>query len=416
MIRTGIRGAAFPLLLLLLVLILPACVGEEIPTSTVPLDAADIDRLLQAAVDRGVARGLVAAVVDREGVVYVAAFGEGDAANHRPMETDSIFRMMSMTKPIVSVAAMMLYEDGAFELDDAIADYLPSEADRHVIDSFNLDDGTYTTTAPESPVTLRQVFTHTSGAGYDFSSPELARLREVTGEDPGRFPLIYQPGTRWNYSVSTDRLGELIEVVTGQPLPGFLETRIFAPLGMEDTFYAVPAGKAARVVTTHQREADGSPSEVPNPAELQSPPRGRTGLFSTALDYARFLEMLLNDGQGPEARILDPDTVALMTRNHIDGLTVVAQIGSDPAVSSPFPINSGLDHFGLGFQIAVPEVGDLRFPGSYSWSGLYNTHFWVDPTRGLAGILLVQLLPFYDDQVMALFGDFEILVNQSFAD
>lgn len=400
--------------ILALLVLSSACTVEDPPASTVPFDAIDIDRLLESAVDRGVAPGLVAAVVDRQGVVYIGAFGERDVAAGLPMETDTIFRMMSLTKPIVSVAAMMLHEEGAFELDDPISMYLPAETDRHVMTAFNMSDATFDTEEPTTPVTIRQVFTHTSGAGYDFSSPELARLAEVTGEDAGTFPLLYQPGTRWNYSVSTDRLGELVEAVSGESLFDFLHARIFSPLGMDDTFYVVPAEKRTRVATSHQRQPDGQLLETPNPAELASPERGRTGLFSTAPDYARFVEMLLNRGMGRRERLLEPETVELMTRNHIGDLTVVAQIGSDPALSSPFPINPGVDHFGLGFQIAVPDVDGLRSPGSFSWSGLHNTHFWADPDRGLAGILFVQLLPFYDERVMDLFEDFERLVNQSF--
>ncbi len=391
------------------------CTAENGPSLTVPADAADIDRLLQSAVDTGVARGLVAVVVDRQGIVYIGAFGERDAANGLPMETDTVFRLMSLTKPVVSVGAMMLYEEGAFDLDEPIAAYLPAESDRHVIASFDMSDGTYTTVEPDTPVTIRQIFTHTSGAGYDFSSAEFARLRATTGEDPGQFPLLYHPGTRWNYSVSTDRLGELIEALSGQSLVEFLNARIFTPLGMEDTFYAVPAEKAGRVATTHQRQDDGSLLENPNPADLVSPPLGRTGLFSTGPDYARFVEMLLNDGQGPSVRILEPGTVPLMRENHIGDLRVVTQTGSDPALSSPFPINPGVDFFGLGFQIAAPERDGMRSPGSFSWSGLYNTHFWADPNRGLAGLLFVQILPFYDERTMSLFEDFEALVNQSFA-
>lgn len=391
------------------------CTAEDGPALTVPADAAGIDRLLQSSVETGVARGVVAAVVDRQGIVYIGAFGARDAAGDLPMETDTIFRMMSLTKPVVSVAAMMLHEEDGFDLDEPIAAYLPAEADRHVIASFDMSDGTYTTTEPASPVTIRQIFTHTSGAGYDFSSAELSRLRAVTGEDPGQFPLLDHPGTRWIYSVSTDRLGELIEALSGENLADFLDARIFTPLGMEDTFYAVPPEKAGRVATTHQRLNDGSLLENPNPEDLLSPPLGRTGLFSTGPDYARFVEMLLNDGAGPSARILERGTVPLMTENHIGDLRVVTQTGADPALSSPFPINPGVDYFGLGFQIAVPGPAGMRSPGSFSWSGLYNTHFWADPNRGVAGLLFVQILPFYDEQVMSLFGDFETLVNQSFA-
>ncbi len=405
---------------LLLVAFVAACAPapERVAPTTGP-DPGAIDTRLQAAVDDGVVLGLVAMVTDRDGVVYSGAFGFQDVASGLAMRQDSIFRMMSMTKPLASVAAMMLYDEGAFGLDDPIADYLPYEETRAIVESIETDsEGILSMRMQtlETPVTIRQVFTHTSGAGYDFSSELLTRLREATGEDPFGFPLLYQPGTRWNYSVSTDRLGELVEKLTGTAFDEFLRTRIFEPLDMTDSFHAVPAGKLARVATTHQRGADGVLAEAPNPPVLEGPPLGRTGLYSTAPDYIRFLRMLLNDGRGPNGPLLAPETVESMRRNHIGDLTVVTQTGVDPQVARPFPINAGADKFGLGFQIAVSDNGNeaLRSPGSYSWSGLYNTHFWVDPGRGLAGVLLIQLLPFYDPQVMELYEDFEVLVNRDF--
>ncbi len=405
---------------LLLVVFVAACApaSEQVATTTGP-DTGALDTRLQAAVDDGVVRGLVAMVTDGDGVVYSGAFGFQDVASGVAMRQDTIFRMMSMTKPIASVAAMILHDEGAFGLDDPIADYLPNEESRAMVESLETgSEGILSIGMQylETPVTIRQVFTHTSGAGYDFSSELLTRLREATGEDPGGFPLLYQPGTRWNYSVSTDRLGELVENLTGTAFDEFLHTRIFEPLNMTDSFHAVPADKLHRVATTHQRGAEGALVEIPNPATLAGPPLGRSGLYSTAPDYIRFLQMLLNDGRSPNGPLLAPETVESMRQNHIGDLTVVTQTGVDPAVARPFPINAGADQFGLGFQIAVSNNGneDLRSPGSYSWSGLYNTHFWVDPGRGLAGVLLIQLLPFYDEQVMELYEDFEVLANQNF--
>lgn len=401
----------------LLVALLAACspVSDAPPLVETPAPAT-IDALLQGAVDTGAVPGIVAAVVDAESTLYTGAFGLQSVETRRPMEPDSIFRMMSMTKPVASVAAMMLYEEGAFGLDDPIADYVPAEASRHVISAFDMEQGTYELVPPDSLVTIRQALTHTSGAGYDFSSPELARLRDVTGDDPGQFPLLYQPGLRWNYSVSTDRLSDMVEAISGTNFATFVRMRIFEPLGMEDTFWSVPPPKIDRVVTTHERQDDGSLVETANPDVLEGPARGRSGLFSTAPDYARFLQMLLRNGEGPTGRLLAPETVALMRENHIGDLTVVTQVGVDPRLSRPFPVNAGVDTFGLGFQIAERALPGMRAEGSYSWSGLYNTHFWVDPARGIAGILLTQLLPFYDDRVMALYADYEAHVNEVFGE
>lgn len=418
-------GRAFPFrgrspAALVLALLLAACTSAREPAESPdpPSTPAAIDALLETAVAAGVAPAIVAMVADPDGVLYRSAVGMQDVGRGIPIAEDSIFRMMSMTKPIASVAAMMLYEDGVFELDDPITEYLPDEADRQVLIGLtvNRTGAVPALRPPSSPVTIRQIFTHTSGAGYDFSNPVLAELREATGEDPGGFPLLFDPGVRWNYSVSTDRLGELVEASAGIAFDEFLRTRVFDPLGMADTFYVVPADKVDRVATTHQREADGSLTETPNPAAIGGPPRGRTGLYSTAGDYIRFLQMLLNAGAGRAGRLLAPESVELMRENHIGDLTVVTQYGVDPTLSRPFPMNAGVDKFGLGFQIAVGNGGnaDLRSPGSYSWSGLYNTHFWVDPQRRLAGVLLTQLLPFYDERVMALYRDFEELANRTF--
>ena len=225
------------------------------------------------------------------------------------------------------------------------------------------------------------MLTHTSGLGYGFSNTTLAAL---VGGDPGasvtRFPLLHDPGTRWTYGESTRVLGTLVEEVSGQSLDEFLAERIFVPLGMSDTFYNVPAQKAGRVVTVHRTTPEGL-VEAPNDAEITSPDNGDGGLSSTAADYAKFIQLFLNNGRAPNGmRLLSETTVELMGENHIGGVFVEQQPAALPALTEPFPLGAGRDKFGLGFQITAPHNERFaRSAGSMSWAGIFNTEFWIDP-------------------------------------
>jgi len=347
-------------------------------------------------------------------VLYHAAFGYRDSANGLDMRRDTVMRIASMTKPITSVAVMMLVEEGRLQLDEPLSVYLPSYRDIGVVTEIDETSGTFRTRPPESAVTIRQMLSHTAGFGYPFCNPTLTLLQELTGKEPEEFPLLHDPGIRWTYSIGTRVLGRVVETISGAPLDAFVSHRVFEPLKMRDTFWAVPPGKHDRVATWHQRSGRRL-SEVPNPDVLDNPAVGDSGLYSTALDYCKFLQMLLGGGIGPESRLLDTESVRAMTSNQIGSLVVQNQPGTDPLRSNAFPSGAGRDKFGLGVQIAVwgDADRDLRGPGSFSWSGLYNTHFWVDPSRSLIGILLQQVLPFYDAGCTRLLHDFEILVNQT---
>ena len=262
------------------------------------------------------------------------------------------------------------------------------------------------------------MLTHTSGLGYSFSNETLAAL---VGPEPGasvtRFPLLHDPGTRWTYGESTRVLGTLVEEVSGQGLEEFLAERIFVPLGMSDTFYTVPAPKAGRVATVHRRTPEGL-VEAPNPAEITAPANGDGGLHSTAADYAKFIQLFLNNGRAPNGmRLLSEATVALMGENHIGAIFVERQPAAIPALSEPFPLGAGRDKFGLGFQITGPHNEPFaRSPGSMSWAGIFNTEFWIDPARGVGGVLLMQYLPFYDAAAIETLQGFERRVYEGLAD
>ena len=389
-----------------------ATAQNRLPTS------AAVDAYLTGVVRDTRIPGIVALVVDADRVVYTGAFGRQNVAGGVPMAADSIFRIASMTKPVTSVAVMMLVQEGDIGLDDPVAKYLPAFEDQQVIETFNPADKTYTTRPAARPMTVRHLLTHTSGLGYGFSNPTMAAL---VGGDPGasvtRFPLLHDPGARWTYGESTRVLGKLVEEVSGQPLDEFMTERIFIPLGMSDTFYTVPAQKVGRVVTVHRTTPEGL-VETPNPAEITAPVYGDGGLHSTAADYAKFIQLFLNDGRAPNgARLLSEATVALMGENHIGAIFVEQQPAALPALTEPFPLGAGRDKFGLGFQITGPHSDRFaRSPGSMSWAGIFNTEFWIDPARGIGGVLLMQYLPFYDHAAIDTLQGFEHRVYEGLAD
>jgi CubicO group peptidase (beta-lactamase class C family) len=266
-------------------------------------------------------------------------------------------------------------------------------------------------------MTVRHLLTHTSGLGYSFSSPVLAALLTEPGVSATTLPLLHDPGTKWTYGESTRVLGTLVEEVSGQSLEEFLEERIFRPLGMSDTFYTVPMAKTGRVATVHGTTVQGF-VETPNPAEITAPTYGDGGLHSTAADYVRFIQMFLNKGRAPDGtRLLSEATVALMGQNHIGNVRVEQQPAANPAVSEPFPLGAGRDTFGLGFQVTgAHDEPSERSPGSLAWAGIFNTEFWIDPARGVGGVLLMQYLPFYDRDAIETLQGFEQRVYQGLAD
>ena len=413
-------GLSLTLVLSLFVL---SCAAESIPEPagepTLPEisaeGAAAIDQFLGSSIANDHIPKAVAMVANREGILYEGAFGKKDVGNDIDVQLDSIFNMASMTKPITSVATMMLLEEGAFELDDPVSTYLLDMADRVVVTSIDESAGTYETEPTESDITIRQLLTHSSGLAYAFSNPTMQSLIDVSGVgNTLGLPLVSQPGTMWNYSASTAVLGNLVAEFSGMPLDEFLKARIFDPLAMDDTSYSVPAEKTGRVVTIHSR-VDGGLVEAPTPEAVESVVRGDGGLHSTAPNYIRFLRMLLNRGEFEGNRLLSEASVDAMIANQIGSISVDTQRTTNPARSSNFPIGAGADKFGLGFQITASNAAnpDLRATGSYSWAGIFNTHFWGDPEREIVAVILMQQLPFYSDDAMAVYQGFEEEVNRN---
>ena len=373
--------------------------------------AAALTQQLHDSVRRGDTPGVAALVVDREGVLFEGTAGQLDIAKGTAMPANAIFSIASMTKPVTSVAIMMLMEAGKLQLDDPVSKYLDGYANLQVITTFNEQDVTYETRPARKAMTIRQLLAHTSGIGYSFTNPIEFALVNKTQKGEWELPLLNEPGDKWHYGASTRVLGFIVEKVTGEPLERWYQEHIFGPLGMVDTSYAVAPLKQSRVPTQYTR-ATGTIAPLPQqpiPSAPTPPFRGDGGLYSTIHDYGRFVRMLLNDGTLGPARILSPASVKMMAENQIGAIFVERQPDANKQRTKPFPLGAGKDKFGLGFQIAAndPATKGYRSPGSLSWAGIFNTEFWVDPVRRIGGVHMMQLLPFYDDGAIRALRGFE---------
>jgi CubicO group peptidase (beta-lactamase class C family) len=390
---------------------LPIAAPEELGFSTSRL--ARVDTVMTGEIARGRVPGAVVLVARRGRLALFESFGRRDTVSGAPMTKDAIFRIYSMTKPITSVAAMMLWEEGRFLLSDPVAKYLPDFAHLKVA----VDRGGELELEPlRRPITIQDLLRHTSGLTYEFrgagpvhkmymaakvfsrgqsSADQVATL--------GKLPLLHQPGTRWEYSRSTDVVGRLVEVLSGQTLGEFFEQRIFAPLGMVDTAFHVRPHQYSRLAEAFAKDPDSGGAvqllDVRSAPDFES---GGGGLVSTASDYARFLEMLLNCGTLDGRRFLSRKTIELMTADHLGAIT-----------GAPDLLLPG-HGFGLGFAVRL-HAGIAQVPGSigqYFWGGLAGTTFWVDPKEQFFALMLIQA-PGQRDYYRTLFRD---LIYSAFDD
>jgi len=374
--------------------------------------ATGLDEILRSASERRKIPAAAAMVANAEKTIWSGAFGTRDSASGMPVTTESIFAIASMTKAVTSTAALQLVDAGKLKLDEPVARHLPQLGKLEVLHGFDRDTGKPILRPAAKPVTLRRLLTHTSGFAYDTWDESMFRYAKQagpagTGAVP---PLMFEPGTRWQYGTSVDWAGRLVEAVSGQTLEEYFQRHVLGPLGMKDTSYILPPEKFDRLVSTWQRQRDGSLAQ--DPRKQPDPPKsfnGGGGLYSTVGDYTRFMQMILRRGRGASSeQILQTKTVETMATNQIGGLSAGKMKSFRPDRSSDVQFHPGFtDGFSLGFLINGTAYEGGRSAGSLAWAGLYNTFYWIDPHRGLCAVLMMQFLPFVDKDAVGVLNDFE---------
>ena len=368
---------------------------------------ARLDTAMSDWVKKKFINGSVALIARRGKIVFYKSYGYNDPDTKAPLPKNGIFRIASQTKAVTTAAALMLWEQGKFSMEDPVSKYIPSFANAQVLAAFNPRDSSYTTVPAKRPVTIHDLFTHTSGLGYPaIGSPEANAIyakNAITGgvgvknqtladamDRLGHLPLLFQPGEKWMYGLNTDVLGYLIQLWSGENLEEYFQRHIFRPLGMKDTYFNLPAEKAPRLVNFFQEDSTGikkQPSVFGGALDLNFPLQktdyfsGGGGLSSTIYDYAILLQMLLNGGEYNGVRLLSRNTIRMMTMNQIGDLTVNVGEGA------------GSNKWGLTFSIET-EQGSRLVPsqaGSYGWGGVFGTTYWVDPKEDMLVILYTQI-------------------------
>jgi methyl acetate hydrolase len=375
--------------------------------------ASELKAFLDRATARGDVPGVVVAIVNRDGLVYHEAAGKSSLTRNTAMTRDTLFNIASMTKAVTSVAIMQLVEEGRLKLDDPVGKYVAKFKDPLVITKFNPADASYETRPAKRSITIRHLLTHTSGIGYAFSSPTYAAIQQKTKKADYDMPLLFEPGESWAYGASTRVLGDVVMAVTGQRIDAYLQSRILGPLGLSDTSYLVPESKYARVVAVAARDAKGDFVERPAATPIPANVAGDGGLYSTASDYGKFVQMLLNGGSLGPARILTEKTVASMFQPHSGSVVVQPQKSPNQALSRDFPLGAGEDKWGLGFQLARTRHPNHRAANSGTWAGIFNTHFFVDRASGVGVVVMMQTLPFYDEASMKVYDGVEEIVYRN---
>ena len=376
--------------------------------------ATDLSQTLRESMTRRKIPCVVAMTATADKITYTGAFGRRDAKSGIDVKPDSMFAIASMTKAITATAALQLVEQGKVQLHEPVSKYLPELGKLDVLTGFD-SAGKAVLQPATKPVMLHHLLTHTSGFAYDTWDGKMLKYNAQHGGVSGAqvaplTPLIFEPGTRWQYGTSMDWAGKLVETVSGLTLEQFFQKNILQPLGMKDTTFIFPAAKFERLVSTSRRQEDGRLKEDPRVAP--QPPKaynGGGGLFSTAPDYARFMQMILNRGRGPGgAQILQAKTVGLMTTNQIGELSAGKLKTYRPNISSDVDFHPGVkDGFTYGFLINPTAYQGGRSAGSLAWAGVENTFYWIDPMRSMCAVVMMQFFPFVDKEAVGLLGDFE---------
>jgi CubicO group peptidase (beta-lactamase class C family) len=379
--------------------------------------SGEIDAALQAGVDAADVPGVVAMAATERSVVYQGAFGVRDMATASKMSTDTVFRIASMVKLLTSVAAMQLVERGKLKLDEPAAKIDPTLGSPQVLLGFDAQ-GVPQLRPAQKPITLRELLSHTSGFSYQLWDANVVRYLNVARSNPAlpRMPLMFDPQAKWAYGGSLDRVGRLVEIASAKKLDLYFRDHILGPLDMNDTAFSVEDQQRARQASLHVRKADGT--LVPQPAEKRKVPTafsGGAGIYSTAPDYLALLQALLNGGSRAGASILRPETVALMGANQIGNLEAGILKTTNPALSKDVDFFPGVRlRWGLGHMINIDPVPDGRRAGSLTWAGLFNTYYWIDPASRIAGVIMMQILPFADERALNVYRQFERGIYHAF--
>ncbi len=383
-----------------------------------------LDQILSDVIDAGDVAHAAAIVTTADDVVYQGNVGPRRLGSAPPLQDNTVFWIRSMTKPLTATCVMQLVEQGRIGLDDDCGDLLPALASPKVLVGFG-SDGEPRLRPAKGRITLRRLLTHTAGFVYDNWNADQRDWMQHTGIERRNFydlpencpPLGFDPGTRWEYGINIDWSARVLEALTGETLETYMRTRVLEPLGMSSTGYMLSDPIRRRFSGVHQRDADGVIRAVDEPLPTSQDPRDFKGggeLYGSASDYARFMRMILNDGELDGVRILAPETVQLMSINQIGDTSVVSMPAAIPQNTFPVDFYPGVEkRWGLSFMIVMEDLPGRRRAGSLSWAGLQNTYFWIDPKSGLAGALFTQMKPFADPKTLSLLDRFEAAVYAS---
>jgi methyl acetate hydrolase len=376
-----------------------------------------IDRLLREAVDSGAVPGVIAIAVNDRERLYERGCGRRGLSTEKPMTLDSVLYYASMSKALVGAAAMQLVEQGRANLDEPVSRHLPGLAAPKVLEGYDANGNPIIRPA-KRPITLRHLLTHTSGFGYDIWNANICRYmaeNRIPGVCDSRLitlevPLVFDPGERWQYGISIDWVGRLVEAASGQNLEDYLRNNLFEPLGMKDTAFILTPERRSRLAELHQRGPDGSLRPI-DQMMTQEPEyyMGGAGLYGSAGDFAAFMQMMLNDGRSHDGvQVLKPTTTALMGENSIGDLKAGVLKSVMPEASHDLDFFPGMDQkWGLSFLINTQDAPAGRSAGSLTWAGVINSYYWIDPKQKLGGLIMTQILPFADPIVLRLYNEFE---------
>ncbi|WP_038954505.1 serine hydrolase domain-containing protein [Bradyrhizobium japonicum] len=377
---------------------------------------AQIDEILRQKSDAKEIPGVVAIAASGNDVIYQGAFGKRDLSKPDAMTDDSVFWIASMTKAVTSAGAMQLVEQGKLSLDAPIGSVLPDLAKPQVLEGFDAK-GEPKLRPAKGAITLRQLMTHTAGFAYNMWNGDLGVYLEKTGTPAIttcqnaalKTPIMTDPGTRWEYGTNIDFVGKAVEAVSGKRLDAYLRDNLFAALGMSNTGFKITDAMRKRLVGMHARGEDGQLAAIP--FELEQNPEfhmGGGGLYSTAADYIKFTQMVLNKGRGNGNQVLKAETIVMMGQNQMGDLNMTKLATAAPIYTNDVDLYpEQAKKWGLSFMINTARTAEGRSAGSLAWAGPANTYYWIDPARDVTGVILMQLLPFADGKCLEAFAGFE---------